>query len=153
MKSMRGKRAAVLGGAGFVGSHLCERLLDDGAAVVCVDNYITGSEQNLRTLTSSAWRFILIPVLALAVLIVWRAPGRIHSVVERFPGLRAGLIGIAVAGTLGYAVNDSGIAVPGMMLAVLTPAALFLLARFETEPPAEPPPVDHDAERREPVPA
>jgi hypothetical protein len=110
-------------------------------------------EQNLRTLTSSAWRFILIPVIALAVLIVWRAPGRIRSLVERFPGLRAGLIGIAVAGTLGYAVNDSGIAVPGMMLAVLTPAALFMLAHFETEPPAEPPPVDHDAERREPVPA
>lgn len=47
---MRGKRAAVLGGAGFVGSHLCERLLDDGAAVVAVDNFITGAEQNLRTL-------------------------------------------------------------------------------------------------------
>ncbi len=47
---MRGKRAAVLGGAGFVGSHLCERLLDDGAAVVAVDNFLTGAEQNLRTL-------------------------------------------------------------------------------------------------------
>ncbi|HEX8701022.1 MAG TPA: UDP-glucuronic acid decarboxylase family protein [Myxococcaceae bacterium] len=47
---MRGKRAVVLGGAGFVGSHLCERLLDDGAAVVAVDNFITGAEQNLRTL-------------------------------------------------------------------------------------------------------
>ena len=40
----------VLGGAGFVGSHLCERLLDDGAAVVAVDNFITGAEQNLRVL-------------------------------------------------------------------------------------------------------
>lgn len=48
---MRGKRVAVLGGAGFVGSHLCERLLDDGAAVViAVDNLITGNEENLRTL-------------------------------------------------------------------------------------------------------
>ncbi|MDY7231636.1 UDP-glucuronic acid decarboxylase family protein [Hyalangium rubrum] len=47
---MRGKRAVVLGGAGFVGSHLCERLLEDGAAVVAVDNFITGAEQNLRTL-------------------------------------------------------------------------------------------------------
>ncbi|GHG99240.1 epimerase [Comamonas sp. KCTC 72670] len=51
MKSMRGKRVAVLGGAGFVGSHLCERLLDDGAAgVIAVDNLITGNEENLRTL-------------------------------------------------------------------------------------------------------
>jgi len=40
----------VLGGAGFVGSHLCERLLDDGAAVVAVDNFLTGSEENLRGL-------------------------------------------------------------------------------------------------------
>ncbi|RJS19787.1 SDR family NAD-dependent epimerase/dehydratase [Corallococcus sp. H22C18031201] len=48
---MHGKRIAVLGGAGFVGSHLCERLLDDGAAAVfAVDNLITGSEENVRTL-------------------------------------------------------------------------------------------------------
>lgn len=51
MKSMQGKRVVVLGGAGFVGSHLCERLLDDGAvAVTAVDNLITGNEENLRTL-------------------------------------------------------------------------------------------------------
>ena len=48
---MNGKHAAVLGGAGFLGSHLCERLLRDGAAsVVSVDNLITGSETNLREL-------------------------------------------------------------------------------------------------------
>ncbi|MBN1209430.1 MAG: SDR family oxidoreductase [Myxococcaceae bacterium] len=47
---MRGKRAVVLGGAGFVGSHLCERLLEDGACVVAVDNFITGAEENLSTL-------------------------------------------------------------------------------------------------------
>jgi len=50
---MNGKRAAVLGGAGFLGSHLCERLLADGAAaVVSVDNLLTGSENNLRDLRS-----------------------------------------------------------------------------------------------------
>lgn len=48
---MNGQRVAVLGGAGFLGSHLCERLLADGAAsVVSVDNLITGSEANLREL-------------------------------------------------------------------------------------------------------
>ncbi|RKH37388.1 UDP-glucuronic acid decarboxylase family protein [Corallococcus sicarius] len=52
---MRGKRAVVLGGAGFVGSHLCERLLDDGAeAVLAVDNLITGNEENVRTLKPRA---------------------------------------------------------------------------------------------------
>jgi len=52
---MNGKRVAVLGGAGFLGSHLCERLLADGAAsVVSLDNLITGSEANLRDLRGNA---------------------------------------------------------------------------------------------------
>ncbi len=36
------KRVLVTGGAGFLGSHLCERLLDDGHEVLCADNYFTG---------------------------------------------------------------------------------------------------------------
>jgi dTDP-glucose 4,6-dehydratase len=50
MTAVSGKRAVVLGGSGFVGSHLCERLLDEGAAVVSVDNLLTGSELNVRHL-------------------------------------------------------------------------------------------------------
>lgn len=37
----------VTGGSGFLGSHLCERLLDEGADVLCVDNFFTGSKQNI----------------------------------------------------------------------------------------------------------
>ena len=40
-------RVIVTGGAGFLGSHLCERLIDRGDEVVCVDNFITGSVENL----------------------------------------------------------------------------------------------------------
>jgi UDP-glucuronate decarboxylase len=43
----------VTGGAGFLGSHLCERLLRDGADVVCVDNFYTGTKRNLEHLLSS----------------------------------------------------------------------------------------------------
>jgi len=42
----------VTGGAGFLGSHLCERLLRDGHDVLCVDNYYTGSKENIRHLLS-----------------------------------------------------------------------------------------------------
>ncbi|TBR29565.1 MAG: NAD-dependent epimerase/dehydratase family protein, partial [Reyranella sp.] len=42
-----GKRILVTGGAGFLGSHLCERLLEGGHDVLCVDNYFTGSKANL----------------------------------------------------------------------------------------------------------
>jgi len=41
------KRVLVTGGAGFLGSHLCERLLADGHEVLCVDNYFTGSRHNI----------------------------------------------------------------------------------------------------------
>jgi UDP-glucuronate decarboxylase len=41
------KRILVTGGAGFIGSHLCERLLNDGNEVICLDNYFTGSKQNI----------------------------------------------------------------------------------------------------------
>ncbi len=44
---MERKRVLVTGGAGFLGSHLCERLLNDGHDVICVDNYFTGSKQNV----------------------------------------------------------------------------------------------------------
>ena len=41
------KRVLVTGGAGFIGSHLCERLLKDGNNVICMDNYFTGLKQNI----------------------------------------------------------------------------------------------------------
>lgn len=41
------KRSAVTGGAGFLGSHLCERLLNDGHDVLCIDNLYTGSKRNI----------------------------------------------------------------------------------------------------------
>lgn len=41
------KRILVTGGAGFIGSHLCERLLDMGNEVICLDNYFTGSRLNI----------------------------------------------------------------------------------------------------------
>jgi UDP-glucuronate decarboxylase len=42
------KRILVTGGAGFIGSHLCKRLLDDGYHVICVDNFFTGSKDNIE---------------------------------------------------------------------------------------------------------
>jgi len=44
------KRVLVTGGAGFLGSHLCERLVNAGSHVLCVDNFFTGAHQNLQAL-------------------------------------------------------------------------------------------------------
>ncbi|MBQ3618830.1 MAG: SDR family oxidoreductase [Bacteroidales bacterium] len=47
------KKILVTGGAGFIGSHLCERLLNDGNDVICLDNFFTGSKQNILHLLDS----------------------------------------------------------------------------------------------------
>jgi len=47
------KRVLVTGGAGFLGSHLCERLLRDGCEVLCVDNFFTGTRQNIEYLLTN----------------------------------------------------------------------------------------------------
>ena len=47
---MRTPRTLITGGAGFLGSHLCDRLLAEGHAVICMDNFITGSPDNVASL-------------------------------------------------------------------------------------------------------
>lgn len=49
---MMNKKILVTGGAGFLGSHLCERLLHDGHDVLCADNFFTGSKANIKHLLS-----------------------------------------------------------------------------------------------------
>ena len=47
------KRILITGGAGFIGSHLCEKLLDNGDYVICLDNFFTGSKKNIEHLLSN----------------------------------------------------------------------------------------------------
>jgi len=51
-------RTLVTGGAGFLGSHLCEYFLDKGHEVVCMDNLITGSKDNISAIKSDKFQFI-----------------------------------------------------------------------------------------------
>ncbi|MGE5778852.1 MAG: UDP-glucuronic acid decarboxylase family protein [Hyphomicrobiales bacterium] len=50
MRNLNGKRILVTGGAGFIGSHLCERLLASGHEILCVDNFFTGRRTNVSHL-------------------------------------------------------------------------------------------------------
>ena len=47
------KSILVTGGAGFLGSHLCERLLAEGHEVLCLDNFATGSKRNIAHLIAA----------------------------------------------------------------------------------------------------
>lgn len=51
-------RSLVMGGAGFLGSHLCDRLLEAGHEVICMDNLVTGSADNIAHLAGDRFQFI-----------------------------------------------------------------------------------------------
>lgn len=52
---MSSKRILITGGAGFIGSHLCERLLNEGNEVICVDNFYTGTKRNILHLLNNPY--------------------------------------------------------------------------------------------------
>lgn len=54
-KTLRMKKILVTGGAGFIGSHLCGRLLNDGNEVICLDNYSSGSKDNIMHLLDNPY--------------------------------------------------------------------------------------------------
>lgn len=54
-ETYRMKRVLVTGGAGFLGSHLCDRLIQEGNDVICADNLFTGSKDNIRHLLSNPY--------------------------------------------------------------------------------------------------
>ena len=53
------KKILITGGAGFIGSHLCKKLLDEGNDLICVDNYFTGSKENISQLFNSSYFEVL----------------------------------------------------------------------------------------------
>jgi hypothetical protein len=86
-------------------------------------------ESNWHVLTSSVWTLI-VPVLigALAV-VATRRQGLLAEVQAKAPGLRVCLLGSLVLAVLGFALNDSGIAVPAMMIGVVVPWLLLVTLR------------------------
>ena len=55
MKFIERKRVLVTGGAGFIGSHLCEVLLEKGYDVICLDNFFTGRKDNILHLMKNPY--------------------------------------------------------------------------------------------------
>jgi hypothetical protein len=99
--------------------------------------------RNLDTWTTSAWRSMFVIGVLFVAYLAWRARPRVEALVQRVPELRASLIGFAVLLVLGYTVNDSGVAIPAVMLYVFVAAMVGMLVRAdrandEDRPPDEP---------------
>ena len=90
---------------------------------------------NLLSLTNSVWGFILPIVLVLALWLVRRAPERLAAIRAAAPEATTGLTGFAILAVLGYALNDSGIAIPGVMLSILVSCTVWLLTQIVPSTP------------------
>jgi hypothetical protein len=89
---------------------------------------------NLAVLASSEWTLMLPIVFGFVLYLIWRAPWRLQHVRQVVPRERAARVAFVIAAILGFAFNDSGIAVPGLMLGVINAALVYLVLRTEDEP-------------------
>ncbi len=111
---------------------LVERIDDRGIGdfVVIVQRKLA---DNLGSLRQSVWGFVLPIALALGIWLFLRARDRLRRVVDDVPEARIAGVGLAIVGLLGWALNDSGIAIPGVMLTVAMASLVWLLVRTDAD--------------------
>jgi hypothetical protein len=83
-------------------------------------------EANFSVIASSVWTAMVPVALGFILYLLWRAPGHLRSIRDT---IDESLPGLAVVGFLGFAFNDSGIAVPGVMLGVVNASLVYLTVR------------------------
>ena len=89
---------------------------------------------NISILFSSVWTLTIPFALGLMVFLARRSSGFLRDLQEQVPGIRAMLAGGLLVAFLGFALNDSGVAVPAMMFAVLLPFLTYVLLRWDPDP-------------------
>ena len=105
--------------------------LADGDAGIVVERKLRA---NVSILTSSVWTWLVPVCLAFLAFLALRRTGFLHRLQRRVPGVRACLLGALVVGVLGFAFNDSGVAVPAMMFGIVLPWVTWLLVETEGVP-------------------
>jgi hypothetical protein len=100
--------------------------LRDGTASTVVGRK---AEANLTLLVNSPLTLLAVGALLLLTFVLLRPVGGLRRVFALYPGVRAGFAGTAVAALLGFALNDSGVAVPAFAAAVAVPLAIAVAIR------------------------
>ncbi|HTK16420.1 MAG TPA: hypothetical protein VL769_08515 [Acidimicrobiia bacterium] len=93
-------------------------------------------EQSNAVYSSSIWSIMFPLVLAGIAYLIYRAPGRMRGLHQRLPQFSASLTGLGVLIVLGTLLNDSGIAIAGVMLGVVTPVLIVITVRGDRVLPA-----------------
>jgi hypothetical protein len=112
-------------------ARLWEDIAERGGGVL-VETVERKARSNLRVFRSTIYTFFVPPALGVMAWLLRRPRGRWQRLARLYPKLRAGLVGGLLLGVLGFAVNDSGIAIPAVILSYLLPMALlvhFVMAR------------------------
>ena len=101
-------------------------------------------EQSNAVYSSSIWSIMFPLVLAGIAYLIYRAPGRMRGLHQRLPQFSNSLLGLGVLIVLGTLLNDSGIAIAGVMLGVVTPVLIVITVRGDRVVPSRgaPPAVD-----------
>jgi hypothetical protein len=84
---------------------------------------------NLNILFSSVWSLVIPAALAFLAFLIWRPPRFLRTLFQRVPGMRACVVGVLATGVIGGVVNDSGIAIPAVMLTLLLPHVAYVVVR------------------------
>lgn len=105
-------------------------VLEDGGAGL-VEVVQRKVQTNINILTSSVWTLTIPFALGLMVFLTRRRTGLLRDLQEDVPGVRPMLAGGLLVAGLGFALNDSGVAVPAMMFAVLLPYLTYVLLRWD----------------------
>ena len=93
-------------------------------------------DQSNAVYSSSIWTIMFPLVLAGLAYLVYRAPGSMRGLHQRLPQLSASLVGLGVLIVRGTLLNDSGIAIAGVMLGVVTPVLIVVTVRGDRVVPA-----------------
>ena len=104
---------------------LAEQTRDEGSSAF-TDVIVRKIQLNLAALNSN-WRFLVPIVLALVAYLAFWPPRPLVLLLRRIPEFATALIGFAILMVLGFALNDSGVVVPGVMLGVLSPVLITLI--------------------------
>jgi len=122
-------------------THLGRLLADIGANGFEAFNTVVlrKLDSNFSVLASSVWTLMLPVVFAFIAYLFWKAPWRLRTIAERIPQERAAVAGLITAMVLGFALNDSGIAVPAIMLGVISASLIHLMLRVDDDAPRESP--------------
>lgn len=86
---------------------------------------------NLNVFRSTIWTYLVPPAVGIIGMLLLRPRRRWRELAQKYPRLRAGLVGSLLLGILGFAVNDSGVVVPAIVLSLVAPMVLLIHVTIE----------------------